>query len=116
MVFSFKSDNKPYSGTSYYRLKQVDKNGAYKYAPMAKVNFSTPSFLSAYPNPCNGSTTIYSDQDIDELKVVDMLGQIVYEENSHAKKITLQLNKEGSYFVTVTCGQEVSMKKLVVLK
>lgn len=110
------TDNEPYSGTSYYRLKQVDKNGKYKYTNIAKVNFSKTFSLSVYPNPSNGNVTVLSEQNIDELKVVDMLGQTVYWGTPQAKKVALQLNHEGSYFITVTSGEKISMKRIIVVK
>src|ERR1700756_585302 len=35
----YESDYTPYSGTSYYRLKQTDFNGKFVYFPMTTVNF-----------------------------------------------------------------------------
>jgi len=52
-------DNKPLPGTSYYRLRQVDKDGAAAFSPVATVRFgdaqATPApSLVAYPNPSAG--------------------------------------------------------------
>jgi fibronectin-binding autotransporter adhesin len=50
-------DAKPLPGTSYYRLRQVDLDGAVAYSPVATVRFgeeqAAPT-LAVYPNPTAG--------------------------------------------------------------
>lgn len=45
----------PEAGTNYYRLKQVDFDGAFEYSPVEAVNFGGErtgrAAISAYPNP-----------------------------------------------------------------
>lgn len=69
-----------------------------------------------YPNPSNGNISIASTNNIDYIKVTDMLGQIVYEIKPFAEKTTLQINYAGVYFVTITTGKETSTKKIIVNK
>lgn len=65
-------DKAPLSGTSYYRLQQVDVDGAFTYSPIATVSFEATSF-SVFPNPAgdwvnvrNKSTTaLYTIESID---------------------------------------------------
>jgi hypothetical protein len=45
-AYSF-TDAEPYSGTSYYRLKQVDINSLFSYSSIVAVEIG-----SVYPNPC----------------------------------------------------------------
>ncbi len=45
----------------YYRLKQIDLSGAYKYSNIVKVNINVPfkfSLEQNYPNPFNPTTKI----------------------------------------------------------
>jgi hypothetical protein len=44
-------DNFPYSGTSYYRLKQTDLDGKSKYSDISKVVFRGQFNFTVYPNP-----------------------------------------------------------------
>lgn len=45
-------DNAPYSGRSYYRLKQVDLNGQFKYSKVVAVTISDlGEQFTVYPNP-----------------------------------------------------------------
>jgi hypothetical protein len=44
-------DLNPYSGVSYYRLRQTDLNGNNTYSNIVSVNFAGSSAISVYPNP-----------------------------------------------------------------
>ena len=68
------------------------------------------------PNPSIGNISITGNVSIDELKVSDMLGQIVYEAKPNTANTTLTLNTEGVYFITLTSGTETSTKKVIVSK
>ncbi|MBK7378752.1 MAG: T9SS type A sorting domain-containing protein [Ignavibacteriales bacterium] len=73
------------SGKSYYRLKQVDYDGTYKYSEVIEVEASTPKEFSLkqnFPNPFNPSTTInftIPEKSFVTLKIYDMLGREVAE-------------------------------------
>lgn len=57
-------DLSPNVGINYYRLKQVDLDGAFTYSPVRKINFdglSNP--LSVYPNPARNSLQIVAAVD-----------------------------------------------------
>ena len=41
----------PVPGKNYYRLKMVDKNGAYNYSQIRLVNYGTGAGVQVYPNP-----------------------------------------------------------------
>src|SRR6185437_7297818 len=67
------TDYTPYSGLTYYRLKQTYKNGSYLYSTMVSVNFAPQKNITVYPNPlvdaCNLHINI-SGYDNQEVKVV----------------------------------------------
>ena len=48
-------DVSPFDGTNYYRLKIMDKDGRYKYGPIAIVGFHVSGNLFVYPNPARGN-------------------------------------------------------------
>jgi hypothetical protein len=76
------TDNSDVAGVIYYRIKQIDFDGAYKYSKVIQINANPLSFELGqnYPNPFNPSTTIsYSLPKSSRvtLKVFDMLGKEV---------------------------------------
>jgi hypothetical protein len=53
-------DYKPYKGTSYYRLKQTDKKGNYKYstAIIVTVSYAARKNIKTYSGLLNGDTSL----------------------------------------------------------
>lgn len=47
----FESDYKPYDGLSYYRLKQTDFNGDFKYCKIVSVTTGAKKNVVVFPNP-----------------------------------------------------------------
>ncbi|MCB2409806.1 Ig-like domain-containing protein [Hymenobacter lucidus] len=47
-----------FSGTVYYRLRQVDTDGTSTYSPVRSVNIEGTQELSVYPNPATGPATL----------------------------------------------------------
>ena len=70
-----------------------------------------------YPNPSKtGKVTIaiHGNNDVVLIQVLSSLGQEVYSALSNDRIITLDLDKEGVYFVKITLGKEVLYKKLII--
>jgi hypothetical protein len=70
------TDEKPNQGISYYRLKQTDFDGAYKYSSVVSVDREKIDQLYAYPNPSTNSFTLVSDVEIlpAQVRFINMLG------------------------------------------
>ncbi len=68
---------------SYYRLKQVDFDGAYAFSSVVEVTFaSNEAFLSVYPNPSeDGKIEVIAsgfDHKSTRVEVLDMAGRVVF--------------------------------------
>ncbi len=118
-------DEAPLPGINYYRLKQVDKDGAAEYSKIVAVNVQDGSTQFAiYPNPSDGQTIQlqFSNLDLDGLKLVDMLGSEVPFKVSSSSNSSLTISplkeiNSGVYFVTYSgLGQSPITKKLIVNK
>jgi Secretion system C-terminal sorting domain len=122
-------DNPQKEGTYYYRLKQVDLNGTFKYSNTAEVNVTSPMLYSLeqnYPNPFNPTTQIdYSipNQGFVNITVFNELGQKVatlVNEVVASGKHTVEFNatrlSSGIYFYRIQTGSFVNVKKMNLLK
>ena len=125
--YSFTDQN--VSGHLYYRLKQLDMDGTYKYSKVVEVNIAkqfTYALNQNYPNPFNPSTEIsYSipEKSFVSLKVYNVLGkEIASLVNNQEEAGIHQINfnaanlSSGMYFYTIRAGNFTATKKLMLLK
>jgi len=71
-------DEGPYSGVSYYRLKQVDFNGDYTYSDIVAVLLKGIEIINISPNPAKEkiNVTVVSAEDTEvNINVIDLLGR-----------------------------------------
>lgn len=74
------SDEKPFSGISYYRLRQTDLDGKYSYSDMVAVEFKEgKECLYVYPVPAKNKLTLLAGNYANaEIKIYDVTGQLVH--------------------------------------
>ena len=101
-------DKNPYSGYSYYRLKQTDYDGEFTYSEVEVVNMEgTPqSEISLYPNPAQETVTIEGiGVGISPVSIYNVYGQLVsdqiYLTEKQADKVIIDIAnlKVGVYTV-----------------
>ena len=122
----YSNDYKPYRGVSYYRLKQVDFDGTFKYSQIQSVEFNNTKDFSfeVYPNPNDGSEiNIAFDEVVENIIIIsihDVSGKETYSKmiaSNEDMKFTINLTHElakGVYFITVSSDQNIYRKKLIV--
>ncbi|MCZ2222218.1 MAG: M12 family metallo-peptidase [Chitinophagales bacterium] len=75
------TDINPNKGVNYYRVKQVDRDGAYTYSNTVSVNFDkSGSIIIVYPNPVKNSLNIEFASNKNgkvQVQIVDARGSIV---------------------------------------
>lgn len=104
-------DEYPLSGTSYYRLKQVDFDGHYEYSEIRVVS-TDESNVSLYPNPVNSVLFVKTDKK-GEFIMTDAIGQVVksVELNNGTSTIDMSDIPNGIYFINVS---DKNFKVLIV--
>ncbi len=123
-------DNEISSGFQYYRLKQFDYDGSYKYSKEIEVEVTSPtdfSLMQNYPNPFNPETnisfTIPEETNV-SIKLYDITGRevkVLVNEKKQPGFYTIKLKggelSSGVYFYRLTTGSGYSaVKKLMFLK
>jgi len=103
-------DEHAYSGTSYYRLKQVDLDGSFEYSDLKSVNFSGISLINSYPNPASEEITfiIYSTLATSfDVTVTDAIGRLVehstlsIKEGTNVLDLSLAEYAKGQYLLSI---------------
>ncbi len=106
------------NGEGYFPLSlyfQGTTSGSITGIEFADQGGSDPS-LAIYPNPTNGSFTIELPSKKAQITVTNVLGEIVYQQNSTTSRTQLQLENSGLYMVHVRTEQGTSTRKVVVDK
>ncbi len=113
----------------YYRIKQIDFNGAYKYSDeiFIDIPFLTDFILHPnYPNPFNPSTsirfTVPFQSDV-RISLNDILGReisVLYNETTEAGTKKIQIDgtslSSGNYLVRMVAGNTQKIQKITLIK
>lgn len=110
------TDGSPLSGRSYYRLKQVDLDGAFEYSPVEEVTFGGNGELKIFPNPAASGTEInIRGSKIRSVRVYNMVGQLLINEtyDRPVNQVTLRSSKlpQGMYITKIN---ETTEKRLMI--
>ncbi len=119
------NDTKPFQGLSYYRLKQVDFDGASAYSDIVAVTLGSYGSFTVYPNPTendfsinlsNGSAKV-------EVSIFDLNGRQVfaqsYNDGTPSKNQVITVRAKdiltaGMYMVHVSANGAIMQQKLIV--
>lgn len=117
-------DRSPLSGTAYYRLKQVDKSGAFSYSSIKQVHFNGRiKLVSMYPNPANAIVNLEFEagtSTVEKLIITDASGRVVLAlpinivQGSNKTAIPISALSAGQYFVQFKIDGLSQQLKLVV--
>ena len=108
--------------TTYYKLKQVDYNGQFKYTVAKSITILAIGEIRIQPNPGNGIIRFQSHLNINatiKITVQNMLEQIVYSSTEEAikgvfeKEIQLNSLASGMYLIHITAGEEQKVLKYI---
>jgi hypothetical protein len=126
--YSFEDQTAP-AGTVYYRLRQVDYDGQFEFAPNLVSLFKRPQALKTeldfiiYPNPTYNNEVRFLVGEIQsqvvDLAVYDLSGKVVEQDNlwidDQGVSNTFNCNyKAGIYLISLTSQGKTRTKKLVI--
>ena len=82
---------------------------------LSTTSYSNSSRLSIYPNPVGNLLTIDSDTIIKEIKILNVLGTVIYNSKQKSNKVIINLESytSGVYLVTVYDDLGGTTKKIV---
>lgn len=112
------TDENPLEGKNYYRLRQVDFDGAFNYSDVTIVDQENEVDVLIYPNPNNGSFAIQVNHILEQsfqVMITDVEGKMVYASisTSHEKLELTDLAK-GFYIVRISLEDKIVTQKMVI--
>ena len=120
------TDEKPLSGTSFYRLKLVEKTGGGDYSDVKTFRLNGESSLQVSPNPAKDLITISVPTSWQQKQITvalfDAAGALVQKKNFTTSttelKFTLNKVNTGTYFLHIAnlYNQESVVKQIIISK
>ncbi|HTA84167.1 MAG TPA: T9SS type A sorting domain-containing protein, partial [Bacteroidia bacterium] len=117
-------DEQPYSGTSYYRLKQTDYDGNFTYSELRPVTIGIQqNKVEVIPNPARNYTNIIfgtSEPGDAVLALYDCTGRLIYSrqiitvKGVNSAELEISNYTNGVYFVTLTSELQNYTDKLII--
>lgn len=99
-------DTSPYTGTSYYRVRQTDMDGSSQMGPIVAVKVDAPVVVRIHPNPNAGRELVLSGDVQDTwLQVMDAAGKTVSGHTLTGQHLTLPELAPGLYMLRFQRGQ-----------
>lgn len=117
-------DNNPLNGLSYYRLKQVDYDGAFEYSEIRSVKFdkNLANNYVIYPNPTTDKIWLkgLNEKNISVVKIYNLIGKLVkkvnFKDNQATHEIEIKGLTNGLYYLDFMDKSGNSIWKTEVIK
>jgi hypothetical protein len=118
--YSF-TDNKIVSGTNFYRLKQIDNDGAYRYSIVVKLNLQKFAWTILGSATSNASIQLQTDLQYNvAVQVVSLKGQLIQTINkgtlpqgTYTIPLNLNTASHGIYVVRLLVDGNSYIKKIM---
>lgn len=108
-------DKKPMHGLVYYRLKQTDFNGEYKYSNIVDVECEDKTLeMKVIPNPSSGAFSVSGLEPNSDLVITNTLGELVFETKIKEAITKIEIVESGVYFVKCTTRKKCLQQKIIV--
>ena len=111
--------NSPLSGSNFYRLKITDKDGTFRYSPIASIKFTeTSGLITAYPNPVKGNwLNINLGKPASKplfYSIFNVSGKLIHQGQliEQVQKINIEKLPGGIYNIQISNGQVIKFIKM----
>lgn len=110
-------DERPFVGSNYYRLRQVDVDGSFSYSETKLVSIlPTGQKITVYPNPAKNVIFIDGFETTGQLVIYDELGKVVKELNTIESEIDIRSIPSGVYYFNFLSTQYNETKKMIIYR
>jgi hypothetical protein len=108
------TDSNPFIGTSYYRLKMVDLNGAARFSAILSAHHSSES-IQVIPNPNTGSFQVIGLNGMSKLELCDLQGKVLQVKETNEEVILFETRqKTGVYLLRITGSKGIETIRVLV--
>ena len=112
-------DNLPLTGTSYYRIKEVDNDGRLQVSVVRPVNFDAAYSITVAPNPAEDFIVVTMDRINNAASTIQFFntaGNIVFTQKTNLSKININTAAfaRGLYFIKMSNAGEVAVQKVLL--
>ena len=110
------TDEQPFTGKNYYRLKQMDMDGRSEYSPVRQLSYGTKGQINLFPNPVKENLYIDGLEKNDVVKIYDPSGRIVFEYSAmlYAAEISMNHLPKGVYYLEISSDGKARLKSKIV--
>ena len=114
------TDNKPYKGNNYYRLRIIDKDNQFKLSDIQRLKNDGATGITIFPNPVRDKLTISINADKvsdGQLIITDVSGKAVYSkavrllDGNTIVPVELNSISAGTYLLKIQLKDEVIVQK-----
>lgn len=108
-------DKNPLFGTSYYRLKQIDFDGAFEYSHIVEVSYKRGN-ISIYPNPVENTLHIsnITNEEIQYINIYDQTGREIHSHHTLNNTIDVSVFSPGMYILKIGVNGSIFCEKFII--
>jgi len=115
------TDNNPAAGISYYRIKQVDKDGRTSYSAVIAIRFGkNDPAITVYPNPATSVVNVLFDKPQQKDCIIELIsnnGQLVQRVAAgglQSKQLNVSGIAAGTYQLRIIAVNNIVTQKLII--
>jgi hypothetical protein len=107
----------------YYRLKNVDKNGGFKYSSVFTLHIPLHNTFNIYPNPASTSIQLQLSKNVTgnvSIEITELSGRVIQNQilsmNGNTARLDISKLSNGTYLLRLRHEGELYKQKLIILR